>query len=55
MLVGAYIPSQFNTVFENENVGLYRDDRLQIFTNLSGAEIERKRKPIVRTFKECWL
>ena len=35
-LVGTYILSHLNTVFENENVGLYRDDGLGIFRNLSG-------------------
>ena len=52
-LVGTYILSQSNTVFENENVDLYRDDGLGIFRNLSGPEVERKRKAIVRVFKEC--
>ena len=54
-LVGTYILSQLNTVFENENVGLQRDDGLGIFRNLSGLEIERKRKAIVNVFKECGL
>ena len=30
-LVGTYILSQLNLVFENENVGLYRDGGLGIF------------------------
>ena len=54
-LVGTYILSQLNAVFENENVVLYRDDGLRIFRNLSGPEIERKRKAIVCVFKECGL
>ena len=54
-LVRSYILSQLNIVFENENVGLYRDNGLAIFRNLSGPEIERKRKAIVRLFKECGL
>ena len=33
----------------------YRDDGLGIFRNLSGPEIERKRKAIVCVFKECGL
>ena len=49
-LVGIYILSQLNTVFENENVGLYRDNGLG-----PGPEIERKRKAIVRAFKEFGL
>ena len=35
-LVGTYRLSQLNTAIENENVGLYRDDGLGIFRNLSG-------------------
>ena len=54
-LIGTYILSQLNTVFENENVGLSRDNGVQIFRNLSGPEIERKRKAILRVFKECGL
>ena len=54
-LVGTYILSQLNTVFENENVSLYRDDGIGIFRNLSGPEIERKRKAIVCVFKQCSL
>ena len=51
-LVGTYILSQLNTVLENENVGLYRDDGLGIYRNISGLEIERKRKAIVLVFKD---
>ena len=42
-------------MFENENVGLYRDNGLGIFENLSKSEIERKWKVIVCVFKECGL
>ena len=54
-LEGTYILSQLNTVFENENFGLYRDDGLGTFRNLSGPEIKRKRKANVCVFKECGL
>ena len=37
-LVGPYRLTQLNTVFENENAGLYRDDGLGIFRNLSGFQ-----------------
>ena len=36
-------------------VGLYRDDGLAIVRNLSGSETERKRKAIIKLFKECSL
>lgn len=42
-------------MFENENVGLYRDDQLRIFRNLSGLEFVRKIKAVVRVFKKCVL
>ena len=42
-------------MFENENIGLYRDHGLGIFRNLSGPGIERKRKAIVHVFQECGL
>ena len=42
-------------MFENENVGLHRDNGLWIFRNLSGPEIERKRKAILCVFEECGL
>ena len=54
-LVGTYILSQLNLVFENENVGLYRDGGLGIFRNLSGPEIARTRRAIVRVFELCGL
>ena len=47
-LVGTYILSQLNTVFENENFDLYRDDGIGIFRNFSGLEIERKRKASIK-------
>ena len=54
-LAWTYILGQLNTVFENKNVDFYRDDGLRIFRNLSGPEIERKRKAIVRVFIGCGL
>ena len=38
-----------------EDVGLYRDDGLGIFRNISRPEIERKKKAIVKVFKKCGL
>ena len=51
-----YILSKIKTVFENQNdVGLYRDDGLGILRSLSGPQIERVRKEIIKTFKEFGL
>ena len=43
-LVGTYIFSQLNIVIENANVSHYRDDGLGIFVDISGPEIEKKKK-----------
>ena len=55
-LTGLYILSKIKTVFENQNdVGLYRDDGLGILQHLSGLQVERVRKEIIKIFKECGL
>ena len=41
-LVGSYILNLLVEVTYKDNIGLYRDDRLGIFENLSGPQIERK-------------
>ena len=54
-LVGCYILNQLSTVMRKELVGLYRDDGLGIMKNMSGPEIERKQKQIIKIFKDCGL
>ena len=55
-LTGLYILSKTKSVFENQNdVGLYRDNGLRTLRNLSGPQIERVRKEIIKMFKECGL
>ena len=55
-LTGLYILGKTKSVFETQNdVGLYRDDCLGVFWNLSGPEIERVRKEIITISKECGL
>ena len=54
-LLGVYILHLLRTVMRKENVGLYRDDGLDIFRNSSCPEIERKRKEIIQIFKSCGL
>ena len=39
----------------NENMGLYREDGLSIFKNMSGPEIERTKKELVKVFKNNGL
>ena len=55
-LTGLYIIEQNKISIENQNdAGLYRDHGLGIFWNLSGQQIERIRKQIIKIFKECGL
>ena len=43
-LIGIVLLYQLNDIIPKENLGLYRDDGLGIFENMSGPEIERKKK-----------
>ena len=54
-LVRTYILNKLKNVTEKENIGLYRDDGLGIFQNISKTEIERKKKETVKVFKDCGL
>ena len=54
-LVGTYILNKLKNVTNKENIGLYRDNKLGILQNIPKTEIERKKKQIVKVFKECGL
>ena len=54
-LVGTFILNKLKNVFQNNVFGLYRDDGLAVIKGLSGAEIERLKKNVVKTFKDCGL
>ena len=54
-LVGTFILNKLNNVFQNNTFGLYRDDDLAVIKGLSGAKIERLKKNVVKTFKDCGL
>ena len=54
-LVGTYLLNQLKVVITKESMGLYRDDGLFIFKNMSGPEVERKKKEIVKIFKNNGL
>ena len=54
-LVGTYILNQLKDIFEQHSVGVYRDDDLAVVKGLSGSEIERIKKGIVKVFKDCGL
>ena len=53
--VGSYILNLLSNILDKDLVGLYRDDGSAIVRNLSGPDIERKRKAIIKLFKECSL
>ena len=54
-LVGIYNLHQLKNVIRKENAGLSRDDGWGILRNLSGPEVERLRKRIIKIFKDCQL
>ena len=54
-LVGIYTLSKIKNVTNKKNIGSYRDDGLGIFQNIPETEIERKKKQIVKVFKDCGL
>ena len=54
-LVGTCLLNQLKLVIRREKMGLYRDDGLGIFKKMSGSEVERKKKEIVKIFKNNGL
>ena len=54
-LVGTYLLNQLKVVVAKENMGLYRDDGLGTFKNMSGPEVERKKKELVKISKNNGL
>ena len=49
-LVGAFLLNNLSHVIDKTNVGLYRDDGLDVFKSHSGPESKRKRKEMIKTF-----
>ena len=54
-LVGIFALSQLPERFNRRDVGLYRDDGLAIFRDLSGSAVERAKKDIIKSFQELGL
>ena len=50
-LVGSFILNKLTSIDNKSDIGLYRDDVLGIFYNVSKPEIESKKKAIVKIFK----
>ena len=49
-LVGRYILDQLGSQYNKENIGLYRDDGLAVFENVTGPQAERIKKDIQKFF-----
>ena len=54
-LVGLFILNGLSSEYGKESIGLYRDDGLAIFKNISGSQTEQNRKNITRHFKNHGL
>ena len=51
-LVGCFILSDLSSKYNKENIGLYRDDGLAIFKNISGPQSEKIKKAFQKAFKK---
>ena len=51
-LVGLYIQSNLENILPKTNFGLYRDDGLILLRNLNGQQMDKKRKAIIKIFKD---
>ncbi len=54
-LVGLFLLHQIKGRFENADIGLYRDDGLALFSNLSPSKAESVKKSLVEIFKQNGL
>ena len=54
-LVGIYIQAQLSEKFKKKDFGLYRDDGLAVFRNISGPQAERIKKDFQKVFRENHL
>ena len=51
-LVGIFILHQLSRVYNNNNIGLYRDDGLAVFKNISGPQAEKIKKHFQNIFRK---
>ena len=54
-LISIFILSLLETKYDSKSIGLYKDDGLSIFRNVSGPELEKMKKHIQKIFKEKML
>ena len=52
-LVGIFILNKLRNIIDKNSIGLYRDDGLGVFDKLSGPQIEKEKKKIIKIFKDC--
>ena len=53
--MGIYIQAQLSEKYDKKDFGLYRDDGLAVFRNITGPQAERIKKNFQRIFKENHL
>lgn len=51
-LVGTYLQHKLSETYDIKNFGLYRDDGLSVFKNVSGSQSERIKKDLKSKFRE---
>ena len=54
-LVGMYVLNTLANKYDKSKIGLYRDDGLAAFKNISGSKAEKIKKDITKIFKETGL
>ena len=54
-LVGSFILSLLGTKYNAKDIGLYRDDGLAVFKNISGPQAEKIKKDFQKVFKDNGL
>ena len=54
-LVGIFMLSLLSEKYSSNNIGLYRDDGLSVFRNISGQQAEKHKKIIQKIFKDKGL
>lgn len=53
--MGNFLLHKLSPLIDTNDIGLYRDDGLGVLRNLSGPQSERRRKDIIKVFKELSL
>ena len=54
-LVGTFLVNKIIEKFDKHTIGLYRDDRLSVFENKSGYQLDRRKKSLWKTFNNFGL